>query len=244
MTTARGRLKIAGAARRGAGWVIPIALLAGMSAVFPDPSLAQDADPSLRPLTATGIGKIRRDEAGRIVPDTRPETKAAAAPAGAPDPVEIAPGRLDPDVGEYAAKARQRQLEISQIVAQERTAKQRGSPTNVDGLTSREEMLVLDLRREDHEVRAHELAHYYTGRPHTSEPQFWPVVGPDGKRYAVAGHVQFDLAPIRGDAEATMRKYEQLRRAALAPRVPSPFDYKVAGELDRAMTRLKAQAAR
>jgi hypothetical protein len=210
---------------------------------LPGPGLAQDADPSLRPLNASGIGKLRRDESGRIVPDTRPGADVAT-PAGAPDPVEIAPARIEPDVTEYAIKARQRQLEISQIVAQERIAKQRGSPTNLDGLTAREEALVLELRRDDQEVRAHELAHYYTGRPHTSEPQFWLVVGPDGKRYAVAGHVQFDLAPIRGDAEATMRKYEQLRRAALAPRVPSPFDYKVAGELDRAMTRLKAQAAR
>jgi hypothetical protein len=242
MTTARWRSKFL-----GAGGVLPIALLAGMCAVSPDPSLAQDADPSLRPLNATGIGKIRRDETGRIVPDTRPETKAAAA-AGAgvdrPDPVQLQPSRIEPDINEYATKARQRQLEISQIVAQERIAKQRGSPTNVNGLTSREEMLVLDLRREDQEVRAHELAHYYTGRPHTSEPQFWLVVGPDGKRYAVAGHVQFDFAPIPGDAEATVRKYEQLRRAALAPRVPSPFDYKVAGELDRAMARLKSEARR
>jgi hypothetical protein len=238
MTTARGRLKVV-----GAGGLLAIALLAGMCAALPGPGLAQDADPSLRPLNASGIGKLRRDESGRIVPDTRPGADVAT-PAGAPDPVEIAPARIEPDVTEYAIKARQRQLEISQIVAQERIAKQRGSPTNADGLTAREEALVLELRRDDQEVRAHELAHYYTGRPHTSEPQFWLVVGPDGKRYAVAGHVQFDLAPIRGDAEATMRKYEQLRRAALAPRVPSPFDYKVAGELDRAMTRLKAQAAR
>jgi hypothetical protein len=60
----------------------------------------------------------------------------------------------------------------------------------------------------------------------------------------VAGHVQFDLAPVPGDAEATVRKYEQLRRAALAPRVPSPYDHKAAAELERATTRLRGEAQR
>jgi hypothetical protein len=247
MNAARGRLTTKDAARRAAGCTPLIALLAGWLAVWPDPILAEDGGSNLRPLNSSGIGKIRRDESGRIVPDTRREMNAAAASVPGEDrldPVRIQPGPIEPDFNEYAIKARQRQVEISQIVAQERVAKQRGSPTNVNGLTSREESLVTELRREDQEVRAHELAHYYSGRPHTSEPQYWLVVGPDGKRYAVAGHVQFDFAPIPGDAAATIRKYDVLRRAALAPRAPSPFDQKLANEIDRAITRLKAEARR
>lgn len=46
-------------------------------------------------------------------------------------------------------------------------------------------------------------------------------VGPDGRLYVVESSVNFDLTEIPGDPEATLRKAEQIRKAALAP---SPQD--------------------
>ena len=53
-------------------------------------------------------------------------------------------------------------------------------------------------------------------------------VGPDGRRYAIGGEVQIDLSPIPGDPDATFRKAQKLRRAALAPAAPSSTDRQVA----------------
>jgi hypothetical protein len=46
--------------------------------------------------------------------------------------------------------------------------------------------------------------------------------------YATGGEVQIDTSPISGDPEATIRKAETIRRAALAPASPSDQDRRVA----------------
>jgi hypothetical protein len=142
---------------------------------------------------------------------------------------------------EFAEQARRRQGEVSRILAEESLAKARGAATDARGLTTREERLLSELGREDREVRTHELTHFYTGRPYTAEPEYWFVTGPLGKRFAVAGHVRFDLAPVAGDLKATLKKYEVLRRAARAPTVPSSYDLRVAAELDRSIAKMRQQ---
>jgi hypothetical protein len=47
---------------------------------------------------------------------------------------------------------------------------------------------------------------------------------PDGCDYALGGEVAIDTSAIAGDPEATLRKMEQIRRAALAPANPSGQD--------------------
>jgi len=69
-------------------------------------------------------------------------------------------------------------------------------------------------------------------------------MGPDGKMYAVGGEVKLDVSEVPGDPEATVRKMEQVRRAALAPLEPSPQDLRVAAIAAQEATEARIEAAR
>ncbi len=85
------------------------------------------------------------------------------------------------------------------------------------------------LKASDQDVRAHEQAHLSAaGGIASSGANFTFAIGPDGKRYAIAGEVQIDASAIPGDPKATIQKAEQIRKAALAPANPSAQDQSVA----------------
>lgn len=110
-----------------------------------------------------------------------------------------------------------------------------------NGRSLTEEQLdqVRKLKQRDREVRAHEQAHLgAAGQYASGGPSFTYQVGPDGRRYAVGGEVGIDTSPVAGDPEATIRKAQQIRRAALAPAEPSGQDRAVAA----AASQLLAQA--
>ncbi|WP_331346240.1 putative metalloprotease CJM1_0395 family protein [Cellvibrio sp. UBA7661] len=90
----------------------------------------------------------------------------------------------------------------------------------------RDQIEVLAAR--DREVRAHEQSHAAVAGQYGGSPTYSFVRGPDGVSYAVGGEVQIDTSPILGDPEATLRKAQQLRRAANAPAEPSSQDGRVA----------------
>lgn len=94
--------------------------------------------------------------------------------------------------------------------------------------TEREQIQALAAR--DREVRAHEQAHASVAGPYARGTHYTYERGPDGVSYAVAGEVQIDTSPIPGDPEATLRKAQQLRRAANAPADPSAQDARVAAQ--------------
>lgn len=87
-----------------------------------------------------------------------------------------------------------------------------------------------ELAARDREVRAHEQAHAAVAGQYGSSPTYSFVRGPDGVSYAVSGEVKIDTSPIAGDPEATLRKAQQLRRAANAPAEPSGQDVNVAAQ--------------
>ena len=87
-------------------------------------------------------------------------------------------------------------------------------------------------------MRAHESAHAAAGGAYTGAPTFRFAVGPDGRQYAVSGEVRIDSSPVAGDPEATIRKMQQIRAAALAPSDPSGQDLSVAAQA----TQLETQA--
>ncbi|MCW8906438.1 MAG: putative metalloprotease CJM1_0395 family protein [Sedimenticola sp.] len=90
------------------------------------------------------------------------------------------------------------------------------------------------LQSLDRAVRAHEQAHLaVAGHYATSGANLQYRKGPDGRQYAVAGEVSIDTSPVSGDPEATIRKAEVIRRAALAPSNPSGQDRRVAAEAVR-----------
>jgi len=106
---------------------------------------------------------------------------------------------------------------------------------------SKEELeQIAELKRKDREVRAHEQAHLAAAGPYAKGgASFTYQKGPDGKNYAVGGEVQIDTSPVSGDPEATIRKAQQIQRAANAPASPSGQDRAVAA--DAAATAVKAQ---
>jgi len=99
----------------------------------------------------------------------------------------------------------------------------------VGKLSKSEQRVVEKLKDRDREVRAHEQAHLAAAGPYaTGGPSFEYQTGPDGQRYAVGGEVGIDTSPIPGDPEATIRKAQVVRAAALAPANPSAQDRAVA----------------
>ena len=100
----------------------------------------------------------------------------------------------------------------------------------INELTPQEEKVVQELQMRDRAVRQHEQAHkavagaYALGGIH-----YQYETGPDGKRYAVGGHVSIDTGK-EADPQATIRKMDTIRRAALAPAEPSPQDRAVAAQ--------------
>lgn len=103
-----------------------------------------------------------------------------------------------------------------------------------------EQQELRELQARDQEVRAHEQAHATVGGRYAGTPSYEYQQGPDGRRYAVGGEVQIDLAPIAGDPQATMQKMQQVKAAALAPAEPSAADRSIASEATNRL--LQAQA--
>jgi hypothetical protein len=105
-------------------------------------------------------------------------------------------------------------------------------------LSNEQRQVVNDLKKRDLEVKAHEQAHIAAGGPVVqSGATYQYQTGPDGKMYAVGGEVKIDVSPER-TPDATIRKMQQVRRAALAPAQPSSSDRAVAAQASQ----IEAQA--
>jgi hypothetical protein len=98
-------------------------------------------------------------------------------------------------------------------------------------LTPEQRQQMQRLRQADQQVRQHEAAHQTAGGQYVQgSPSYQYKTGPDGKQYAVGGEVRIDTSAVPGDPEATIRKMQQIRRAALAPAQPSAQDRAVAAK--------------
>ncbi len=138
------------------------------------------------------------------------------------------------------AEAGTRRLPIDVIQLSASAARKSGAGT--EGLTKEEKAVVADLKRRDAETRRHEQAHANTGGPYAGTPSYTFERGPDGRSYAVAGTTPIDVTPVSGDAAATLRKMEMVKRAALAPAEPSAQDRKVAAQADAEIRAAQAEA--
>jgi hypothetical protein len=84
------------------------------------------------------------------------------------------------------------------------------------------------LKKRDQEVKAHERAHMAAGGGLVQGGASYTYQrGADGKLYAVGGEVKIDTSAER-DPDQTIRKMQQVKRAALAPANPSGTDRAVA----------------
>ncbi len=112
-------------------------------------------------------------------------------------------------------------------------------------MSMEEKKQLQELRARDAEVRAHEQAHAAAaGNLARGGPSYEYQRGPDGRLYAVGGEVQIDTAPVAGDPEATLRKAEQIQRAALAPAEPSSQDQAVAAQATAMAAQARAEIAK
>ena len=99
-----------------------------------------------------------------------------------------------------------------------------------EGLTEDQKKQVERLKKRDRDVKAHERAHMAAGADVVvGGASYEYEVGPDGKMYAVGGEVKIDTSREK-DPEATIRKMQQVKRAALAPAHPSGTDRQVAAQ--------------
>lgn len=111
--------------------------------------------------------------------------------------------------------------------------------------TAEEQKKVVELKKRDREVRRHEQAHKsIAGSFALGGPTFKFVTGPDGRQYAVGGEVKIDTSEVAGNPEATLRKAQTIRRAALAPQEPSSQDRKVAAEARKMETKARREIAK
>ena len=120
-------------------------------------------------------------------------------------------------------------------------------PSGLSGtgdLAPEDEAQVRKLREQDAEVRRHEQAHKASaGQFASGGPTFTFETGPDGRRYAVSGEVQIDTSEVKGDPQATIRKMQQVRRAALAPGNPSSQDRAVAAQASQTERQARAEVS-
>lgn len=109
-------------------------------------------------------------------------------------------------------------------------------------LTNAEKALLTELKQTDQAVRKHEMAHIAAGgRYILSGANYSYKTGPDGKQYIVSGEVSIDTSKIPGDPQATIKKMQQVRRAALAPVDPSPQDRRVASTATNLSTKAMSE---
>lgn len=111
----------------------------------------------------------------------------------------------------------------------------------IDEIEAEELKQIQSLVKRDREVRAHEQAHASVGGNLAGAPNLNYASGPDGKRYAVSGDVSIDVSKVPDDPAATIRKLEQVQRAALAPANPSSQDRKVAAQASASANQARSE---
>jgi hypothetical protein len=110
-------------------------------------------------------------------------------------------------------------------------------------LTPEEQRKVAELKAIDRNVRAHEAAHLAAAQGlATSGASYSYVYGPDGKQYATGGEVSINTS-AEDKPQANIDKGRRIRAAAMAPRDPSPQDYRVAGAGDKLAADGRAELA-
>lgn len=122
------------------------------------------------------------------------------------------------------------------------SASQNQSASSPNDLSETEKREVQRLKQQDAEVRNHERAHIASGGPYVrGGANFQYQRGPDGRNYAVGGEVTIDASSVPNNPDATVRKMQVVRRAALAPADPSPQDRAVATRATQIESQARAE---
>lgn len=181
------------------------------------------------------------------IPVNLPRVSPNVSPGATPASTPITP---DPNVtrdGNTAARAITA-TERSDNPINDRTRQRDGQnsnnpgPANTEQLSQAERQALAELQARDRAVRAHEQAHLAAaGSLARSGANFTYQTGPDGQRYAIGGEVSIDTSEVSGDPDATIRRAQRVRAAALAPANPSATDRAVASEASRTEAQARAE---
>ncbi len=175
---------------------------------------------SLNRVLNTSVTGIPRSESAR-----QNEPAPVVSPASSVNSAAI----RDEDTVEISSEGRKRSKEPRQTKA-------------ISDLSSEEQAQVRELQKEDRKTRAHEQAHLgAAGGLARGGASFSFTKGPDGRLYAVGGEVSIDTSPVPGDPDATIRKADTIRRAALAPSEPSSQDKAVAAQAAKMANEARAE---
>jgi SprA-related family len=129
-------------------------------------------------------------------------------------------------------------MPVDRVSLSPQALKEQAGQRDKKNLNEEQKQQVEELKKRDTEVKSHEQAHMASGGGLVQGgASFEYQSGPDGKMYAVGGEVKIDVSPER-TPEATIRKMQQVRRAALAPAEPSGADRSVAAQA----TQIEARA--
>ncbi|MFC4158151.1 putative metalloprotease CJM1_0395 family protein [Chitinimonas lacunae] len=127
--------------------------------------------------------------------------------------------------------------------AEAETSKSGAQAQGSQELSEEERQQVEKLKARDQEVRQHEMAHLAAaGGLALSGASYVYQRGPDGVNYAIGGEVSIDTSP-GATPEETLRRAEQLQRAALAPHDPSGADRAIAAQAQQMAIEARAQLA-
>ncbi len=133
--------------------------------------------------------------------------------------------------------------ERDDVSAAGRITDEQPSKDKKETVTADEQQQVAELRQRDAEVRAHENAHLGAAGPHSrGGVSFEYQTGPDGRQYAVGGHVNIDTSEGR-TPEETIRKMQTVIAAAMAPAEPSGQDRAVAAAAAQKLAAAQQQLA-
>ncbi len=111
-------------------------------------------------------------------------------------------------------------------------------------ISREEQQAVLQLKQRDQQVKAHERAHMAAGAGLVQGGANYQYErGPDGRMYAVGGEVRIDTS-AENDPDQTIRKMEQVKRAAMAPADPSSTDRAVAARASQIAMQARIEKTR
>lgn len=124
------------------------------------------------------------------------------------------------------------------------SASEKNTSTTSTELSTSEKAIITQLQATDTTVKAHERAHISAGAGVIlSGANFVYQKGPDERLYAIGGEVAIDTA-AENEPEATVKKMQIVRSAALAPSDPSPTDYQVAATASMLQMQARLEVSR
>ena len=206
------------------------------------------------------ISVARENDLRPMIPASRGATEGAAEKAVAGEQEKIQPTGVSVQLsGSYELTAEEAEQsaaenqsndgeepaegEGGEKSASDQEGAEHDKGNNPQELTEQELKQVEALEDRHAEVVRHEQAHAAVGGQYAGSPSYDYQTGPDNKRYAVGGEVMIDTSEVPNDPEATLRKAEQIRAAALAPAEPSGQDRRVAAQANAMAAKARQEIA-